>query len=66
MAGPIPVLRTRRLAMRPLQKGNREPFAAVNAAPEAMEHFLAPLAREESDSLLDRINSGFAAHGFGL
>ncbi len=66
MAAPIPVLHTRRLTMRPFQEGDREPFAAINADPEVMEHFLAPLSREESDQFLDRINSGFAAHGFGL
>jgi ribosomal-protein-alanine N-acetyltransferase len=66
MAAPIPVLHTRRLTMRPFQEGDREPFAAINTDPEVMEHFLAPLSREESDQFLDRIQSGFADHGFGL
>ncbi len=66
MADPIPVLHTRRLTMRPFEEGDREPFAAINADPEVMEHFLAPLSRDESDRFLDRINAGFAAHGFGL
>ncbi len=66
MAAPLPVLRTQRLTMRPFREGDREEFARINADPEVMEHFLAPLSREESDRLLDRINSGFAAHGFGL
>ena len=66
MAAPLPVLRTQRLTMRPFREGDREEFARINADPEVMEHFRAPLSREESDRLLDLINSGFAAHGFGL
>ena len=66
MAVPIPVLRTRRLTMRPFQEEDREPFAAINADPEVMQHFLASLSREEGGRFLDRINSGFAALGFGL
>ena len=66
MTDHIPVLHTRRLTMRPFVEGDREPFAAINTDPEVMEYFLAPLTREESDRFLDRINSGFAAHGFGL
>jgi RimJ/RimL family protein N-acetyltransferase len=31
-----------------------------------MAHFPAPLTREESDALVDRIEAGFAEHGFGL
>ena len=38
----------------------------MNADPRVMEHFPAPLTREESDALVDRIEAGFAEHGFGL
>ena len=38
----------------------------MNADPEVMAHFPAPLTREESDALVDRTEAGFAEHGFGL
>ena len=31
-----------------------------------MEFFVAPLTREESDAFVDRIEAGFAEHGFGV
>ncbi len=66
MASDLPVLRTPRLTMRPFLEQDREPFAQINADPEVMAHFLAPLSRGESDRFMDRITAGFAAHGFGL
>ena len=30
-----------------------------------MEHFPHPLSRAQSDALVERINAGFAEHGFG-
>ena len=45
---------------------DREPFAAMNADPEVMEHFPAPLTRDESDALVDRIEAGFDEQGWGL
>lgn len=45
---------------------DREPFAALNADPEVMEHFPATMTRAESDALVDRIEAGFDEHGFGL
>jgi len=45
---------------------DREPFAALNADPEVMEHFPAPLTRAESDAGVDRIRAHFAREGFGL
>jgi ribosomal-protein-alanine N-acetyltransferase len=64
LAGPE--LRTERLRMRRWTDADREPFAAMNADPRVMEHFPATLNREESDALVDRIERGFAEHGFGL
>jgi RimJ/RimL family protein N-acetyltransferase len=44
-----------------------EPFAALNADPRVMEHFAAPLTREQSDAFVrERIVPHFAEHGFGL
>ena len=59
-------LRTERLLLRRWHPADRAPFAAMNADPEVMEHFPAALTRAESDALIDRIEAGFEARGFGL
>jgi ribosomal-protein-alanine N-acetyltransferase len=64
--GVVGELNTERLKLRRWRQGDREPFAALNADPAVMEHFPAPLRREESDALIERIESGFECHGFGL
>ncbi len=61
-----PRLQTPRLTLRRWRSGDREPFAAINADPRVMEHFLAPLSRGQSDELIERIEHGFDEHGFGL
>jgi RimJ/RimL family protein N-acetyltransferase len=57
---------TDRLLLRRWRPEDRAPFAALNADPEVMEHFPARLTRAESDAFVDRIETGFAEHGFGL
>ena len=59
-------LRTPRLILRRWRDGDREPFAALNADPEVMEHFPAALTREQSDTAVDRIEDHFRRKGFGL
>ncbi len=59
-------LRTTRLLMRRWCDGDRALFAALNADPEVMRHFPAPLDRVGSDALVDRIETGFEERGFGL
>ena len=59
-------LRTHRLYLRRWRTTDREPFAALNADLQVMEHFPAPLSREESDALAAQIESHFQQHGFGL
>jgi RimJ/RimL family protein N-acetyltransferase len=61
-----PELRTSRLLLRRWRCEDREPFAALNADPVVMEHFPAPLSREQSDDLVDRIESGLEGRGWGL
>lgn len=61
-----PQLQTPRLRLRRWRPGDRRPFADLNADPAVMEHFPAPLTREESDALADRIEQDFERHGFGL
>ena len=59
-------LTTSRLTLRRWRVADREPFAAINADPQVMEHFPAPLSGEQSDELVERIEAGFEANGFGL
>lgn len=47
-------LHTERLMLRPWRDADREPFAALNRDPEVMEHFPAPLTREQIDAFVDR------------
>jgi RimJ/RimL family protein N-acetyltransferase len=57
---------TARLRMRRWQFADRACFATMNADPEVMRYFPAPLDRAASDALVDRIESRFEAQGFGL
>lgn len=59
-------LRTDRLLLRRWRDDDRAPFAALNADPVVMEHFPAPLTREQCDGFLDRVEAHFDAHGYGL
>lgn len=52
-------LRTERLRLRRWREADRAPFAQMNADPEVMEHFPAPLTRRVSDLLVDRIEADF-------
>ncbi len=57
---------TERLRLRRWVAADREPFAALNADPLVMAHFLAPLSRADSDGLADRIEAKCQAQGFGF
>jgi ribosomal-protein-alanine N-acetyltransferase len=59
-------LETARLLLRRWRDSDREPFAALCADPEVMQHFPALLSREESDAMVDRIEAHFAQAGYGL
>ena len=50
---------TARLRMRRWQSADRPLFAAMNADPEVMRYFPAPLDRAASDALVDYIESRF-------
>jgi len=64
---PTPAeLTTERLLLRPWRASDREPFAALNADPEVMRYFPAPLTRAESDAMVDAIIENFAMRGWGL
>ena len=59
-------LRTERLLLRRWRDGDLAPFAQLNADPEVMEHFPAPLTPAESDAMVARIEATFDDRGFGL
>ena len=62
----IPELRTKRLLLRSFGPNDRESFRALNADPEVMRHFPAPMDAATSDGLLERMAAHWAEHGFGL
>jgi RimJ/RimL family protein N-acetyltransferase len=66
MRHPGRVLKTDRLLLRMWREEDREPFARMNADPEVMEFFVSPLTQNDSNAFVDRIEAGFAEHGFGL
>lgn len=59
-------LETERLVLQGWSAPAREALAALNADPLVMEFFPAVQSRAETDELVDRIEAGFAEHGFGL
>jgi RimJ/RimL family protein N-acetyltransferase len=59
-------LRCERLVMRAWRLTDREPFAALNADPVAMEHFPSTLDRAQSDAFADRSEAGLRDRGWGL
>jgi RimJ/RimL family protein N-acetyltransferase len=59
-------IRTERLLLRRWRLLDRELFAHLNSDPLVMEHFPGVLSREESDAMVDRIETQFDEVGFGL
>ncbi|MBT8401196.1 MAG: GNAT family N-acetyltransferase [Rhodothermia bacterium] len=59
-------MRTNRLILRRWRREDRQPFAEMNADPRVMKYFPATLSRAESDALVDRLEAGFEANGFGF
>jgi RimJ/RimL family protein N-acetyltransferase len=62
----LPTLVTERLVLRPWRDDDVEPFAAMSADPEVMEHYPAVLSRAETYASIQRIRAHFAREGFGL
>ncbi|WP_213815420.1 GNAT family N-acetyltransferase [Glaciihabitans sp. dw_435] len=65
LTGVTPVT-TDRLVLRQWTDADRAPFAALNADPEVMRHFPAPLTTAESDAAVDRFSARITDNGWGL
>ncbi|MGH9305362.1 MAG: GNAT family N-acetyltransferase [Acidimicrobiales bacterium] len=63
---PPPALASGRVLLRPWRPDDRDPFAAINADPEVMEHFPGVLSKGESDVLADRMARALVERGWGL
>lgn len=59
------VIESGELRLRRWRPSDAAAFAALNADPEVMRHFPAPLDRAASDALMARIEQHFQQHGFG-
>jgi RimJ/RimL family protein N-acetyltransferase len=59
-------LRTRRLLLRRWCPEDLEPCAAMNADPQVMEHFPAPLSRAETAAFIKSMEYCFDENGYGL
>jgi RimJ/RimL family protein N-acetyltransferase len=60
------VLEAERLLLRRWKDSDRQPFSRLNADPRVMEFMPSPLSREESDRLVEQIESHLRERGFGL
>jgi RimJ/RimL family protein N-acetyltransferase len=60
------VHRTERLLLRRWTDADLVPFAALNADPEVMKHFPAPLSRADSDALARHADTFLRENGWGL
>jgi RimJ/RimL family protein N-acetyltransferase len=59
-------LQSERLRLRQWRPEDRAPFAAMNANPQVMRCFPAPLDRSASDAMADRIERLIAERGWGF
>jgi len=59
-------LSTPRLLLRRWRADDREPFYRINSDPRVMLFFPACLTRPESNAGIDRMETHFTEHGFGL
>jgi RimJ/RimL family protein N-acetyltransferase len=66
MAGRLDTIRTERLLMRRWREADRDPYAAMNADPEVMRYFPAPIDRAASDEHIGKMEALFDRQGFGL
>lgn len=63
---PAVVLRTERTTLRRWRPADRDAFAALNADPRVMAHFMCALSRPQSDAFADMIEQELAERPYGL
>lgn len=66
MTDTAPTIETQRLILRQWRTADKEPYAALNADPDVMEHFPSALTRSQSDEMVDVMASVLAEKGRGL
>jgi RimJ/RimL family protein N-acetyltransferase len=62
----VAALATPRLQLRRWTPGDAEPFIRMNQDPEVMRYFARPNTAEETMAFIQRINTFFDNHGYGL
>jgi RimJ/RimL family protein N-acetyltransferase len=62
----LAALSSDRILLRRWREEDREAVAAMNSDARVMEFFSTNLSRAESDAMVDRIETHFGEHGFGL
>ncbi len=60
------MIQTDRLLLREWDARDLDPLAAMNADPEVMEFYFAPLTRAESEAGMERYRTAHARDGFGF
>ncbi|HEY3741055.1 MAG TPA: GNAT family N-acetyltransferase [Bryobacteraceae bacterium] len=60
------MIATERLLLRRWKPEDLEPFAAMNADPEVMQHFPSTLTREQTAAGIKRVEAHFERYGWGL
>jgi ribosomal-protein-alanine N-acetyltransferase len=60
------IIETERLLLRPFAQEDLDDLAALNADPEVMRHFLAPLDRDATMAAIERYETHRAAYGFAM
>lgn len=61
-----PQLQTPRLSLRMWREDDLEPFAALNADPDVMEHFPSAMTEADTAKMITWIEDHFHKYGFGL
>ena len=59
-------MKTQRLHLRTWQDSDLAPFCKLNEDTRVMAHFPKPLTEDETKSVIQRIQTHFETHGFGL
>lgn len=60
------IIETPRLILRTFQEGDKEPFIKINQCQKVMEHFPKTLTKDETITLIEKINHHYQQHGYTL